>query len=561
MSLIALMFILTPFIIKAESDDNFNEVYKKTFGSESNQNLYDIIETEDGNYLIVGNTFGDVPVGEVRGKTKGYIIKADIDGNKIWEKEYTFSVNNKPDNYTYFNGVQKVDDGGFIIVGSYIDPENDLDLEAIILKIDKDGKLEWQKTYSGGPKSIDKLQSIIKTSDGNYVIAGYTGGNIDGNINLGINDGWIIKIDKTGKELFSKQYGTNANDKLYAIKETEDGDYVAVGETAKDSTNLNDGWIIKIDKNGNEIYNKSFGSSNYNDCFYDLIINDDNIMVVGEKGRPLSNDNKIINASGWLVKLDNDGNIIYEKQFGDDSFVLAQSITKINGTDYAIVGQTSGTDFGDSDNPNVTGFLMIINEDGDAQLVRRYGTDRTGDGIITFKEDFFSKIIKTKDNNLVIVGSFECVSDDDLAGKGWLLTFRYGYQLKLDSNEGKSDIDKLSTKYQEELLLPNSSFTREGYQLIGWATSLEEANNLVVKYQDSYTQSDKVDHILYAVWKKADVNPDPNKEIINKTIITNTDNKKQSLPKTGIDNNILLISTILITLSIGSKVIIKRNYK
>ncbi|MDR3214796.1 MAG: InlB B-repeat-containing protein [Bacilli bacterium] len=555
------IFIFSPYHLRADNYDNLKEIFNKSYGSENDEELEDVIETKDGNFLAVGMTSGEFEPGLTNQHNKGYVIKVDQQGNKIWEKQYIFTPLSDPNNTTFFTSVATAADDGFIIAGHYCDNSYTANSDSVVLKIDKDGNLLWQKYFNSNDNGSadDILYDISITNDGNYLLAGRTTGTLDGNVNLGASDGWILKIDKDGNEIFSKQYGTKNSDTLRAIKEDSFGNYVAVGQSPMDSKGItSDGWILKIDKDGNEIFSQSIGTTK-NERFNDLLIDDDSVVIVGYTSAQLPGETYYGDQDVWVLKLDNDNNIIFSKQYGGSGFEYGESITKINDSDYAIVGITDSNDFNEETVTLPVGFLLIVDNDGEPIKVNTYGNASDA------HHDIFKSVITTKYNDLVMVGIYERTVDDNDKGNAWLFSVGFRYQLTLNSNEGKSDIDKISTKYHEELTLPNSTFTREGYQLIGWATSLENANNLVVEYQTAYLQSDKEDHVLYAVWQKVDSNDDNNNDNNNDNNDDKTndnskeENKKENdqkgeenkkLPNGGIDNCLLLFSMLGLSINI-----------
>ena len=114
------------------------------------------------------------------------------------------------------------------------------------------------KTFGGS--NGEKLFSIIETKNG-YIAVGYTWSN-----GKGYNDGCIVKIDKSGNLIWDKTFGDSDEDDLFSIKETKDG-YIAVGFTKSKGKGKEDGWIVKIDKSGNLIWDKTFGGSNDDELF------------------------------------------------------------------------------------------------------------------------------------------------------------------------------------------------------------------------------------------------------------------------------------------------------
>ena len=111
--------------------------------------------------------------------------------------------------------------------------------DAWIVKIDKDGNKVWDKTFGG--KSYDGATSIIQSQDGGFVVAGYTCSK-----GAGERDTWIVKIDKYGSEVWDKTFGGKDWDQANSIIQSQDGSFVVAGYTESKGAGEKDAWIIMI---------------------------------------------------------------------------------------------------------------------------------------------------------------------------------------------------------------------------------------------------------------------------------------------------------------------------
>ena len=119
-----------------------------------------------------------------------------------------------------------------------------------------------------GGYETDIAQSIQQTSDSGYIVAGYSNSN-DGNVtdNHGKNDYWIVKLDSSGKIQWQKSLGGSDDDRAYSIHQTSDGGYIAAGTSNSNDGDITDNhgiensdyWIVKLDKNGKIQWQKSLG--------------------------------------------------------------------------------------------------------------------------------------------------------------------------------------------------------------------------------------------------------------------------------------------------------------
>ena len=114
--------------------------------------------------------------------------------------------------------------------------------------------VQWQKTFGG--ISVDYGYSVQQTSDGGYVIAGYTH-----SFGAGKFDVYLIKTDPNGDSQWQKTFGGSAGDLGWSVQQTSDGGYVIAGYTYSFSAGYGDVYLIKTEPNGNSQWEKSFGGS------------------------------------------------------------------------------------------------------------------------------------------------------------------------------------------------------------------------------------------------------------------------------------------------------------
>jgi hypothetical protein len=174
--------------------------------------------------------------------------------------------------------------------------------------------IEWEKCFGGS--SNDNANSIITTNDGGYIFSGLSGSN-NGDItsfNGGSSDYWIVKLDSIGNLIWQKSIGGTSTDVCWSIKSTLDGGYVLAGRTMSNDVNVSgnhgssDCWIVKLDAQGIIIWQKCFGGSSI-ECAYDIISCSDGGYVF--TGYTASNNGDIAGNHGGndllVVKLNSNG--------------------------------------------------------------------------------------------------------------------------------------------------------------------------------------------------------------------------------------------------------------
>jgi hypothetical protein len=262
---------------------NGDTIWTKYYDGSLRDWFYDIHATSDGNFLIVGetNSYGN-------GGYEGWILKIRPNGDSLWMNTYGEMK------YDEFHTIQSTNDGNFLITG-YTESFGAGGGDGWLIKINPDGGTIWMKTYGG--TSLDNIYTIKPTIDGDYLIAGCTGGFENRN-------GLLVKIASDGDTIWTKTYGGAKNDILYSIQSTIDNNYLIAGVT--DSY----GWLVKINSNGDTIWTKTFSGKN-NSMFFEIQpANDGNFLIRG-----LMESNETENSGGWLVKINCNGDTIWTKTF------------------------------------------------------------------------------------------------------------------------------------------------------------------------------------------------------------------------------------------------------
>ncbi|MDH5035352.1 T9SS type A sorting domain-containing protein [Chryseobacterium cucumeris] len=226
------------------------------------------------------------------------------------------------------NAVQQTSDGGYIVAGHSMSNDGDVTGnhgggDYWIVKLNPAGGIQWQKTLGGS--NVDDAQSIRQTTDGGYIIAGSSNSG-DGDIsgNHGNYDYWIVKLDSNGNMQWQKSLGGSSMDMAQSIQQTSEGGYIVAGSSSSNDGDVSgnhgggDYWIVKLDINGNIQWQKSLGGSSSEQVNSVQQTFDGGYIIAGTT---VSTDGDITVSYGnndfWVVKLDSGGNMQWQKTLGN----------------------------------------------------------------------------------------------------------------------------------------------------------------------------------------------------------------------------------------------------
>ena len=244
-----------------KTDQNGDIIWESTYGGEDNEHATSIIQLDDGSFVITGNTtsYGS-------GLYDMWLFKINIDGNLIWDYAFGSEANDGA------ISLQQTLDGGFIIAGWTELPGSDIDV--LLVKTDQNGVIMWENTFD--ITDVERGNSVLQTDDCGYIIAGYT--EIAGSNNA---DALLIKVDQDGELEWSNSYGASEHEIIWDILLTENSEYIMVGSTGSSGAGNDDAWIIKTDESGELIWDITIGGSEEDGAYSIQKINEEGFIIAG----------------------------------------------------------------------------------------------------------------------------------------------------------------------------------------------------------------------------------------------------------------------------------------
>jgi hypothetical protein len=398
--------------------NQLDTLWTKTFGGTNIDIGHSVQQTNDGGYAITGYTRS---FGTMSGRNL-YLLKTDHSGNEMFLK--TFGGNSDDEGYS----LKQTSDGGFLIAGltkSFGAGLNDV----YVVKTNSNGDEVWSKTFGGAQD--DEAYSVIESASGGYVIAGVTS-----SYGSGSRDGWLIKTNNSGDQIWSKTYGGFSSDGFRNLKQTFDGGYIITGWTLSYGPGIiGNAWLVKTDSLGNQLWNKPFGGSDVDRGYSVQQTNDSGFIVTGYTSSIGAGLDDML-----LIKTDSDGNELWQKAFGGTGRDYGHSVIQTFDGGFLVAGYTLSFGAGGDD-------FWLVKTDGSGNLEwhQTFGGSSS---------DIAYSIASTNDGGFIITGH----------------TLSYG--------AGVHDIwlIKTATVIPVELINFSASLIDENQVLLRWSTATELNN-------------------------------------------------------------------------------------
>ncbi len=311
------------YIIKTDSIGD--TLWTRTYGGAYYEEGFSVQQTSDGGYIVTGwtNSFGV-------GYNDVYLIKTNTSGDTLWTRTYGGI------DYDEGYSVRQTSDGGYIIAGRTCS-FGDIDGDVYLIKTNTSGDTLWTRTYGG--MYYDWGNSVQQTSDGGYIIAGFT-------ISFGAGNGdvYLIKTNATGDTIWTRTYGWHAGDEGYSVQQTSDGGYIIAGYTHPFGVSSCEVYLIKTNASGDTLWTRTYGgmSDDYGYSVQQTL--DGGYIIVGYTYSYGAGSVEI-----YLIKTDALGDTLWTKTYGGMDNDEGYSVQQTSDGGYIVAGFTEsfGADYRD----------------------------------------------------------------------------------------------------------------------------------------------------------------------------------------------------------------------
>ena len=314
-------------------DSAWTKEWDKVIGGTDEESLSGVIRTDDGGFILAATSYSDIS-GDKSENSRGtddsdyWIIKIDAQGNKVWDKTYGGADIDGVD------GFRAHPAGGYLVSGtSYSGKSGEKSHDSFgkqdwwVIRIDDEGTLLWDKVFGG--EKFDIGPGIFEDHDG-FILTGYSDSPPSGTKTAtprGSYDAWLVKIDWNGNIIWDRAYGGDENESGAGISRAHDGGYMLSitsksgisGDKTTPDVGADDAWFVKVDSDWNTLWDKTIGTV-HQDRLGAGRAGDGGYILIGthtiEEAQP---GGGLINyGDRWMIHTDDTLKIDWEFKFGGD---------------------------------------------------------------------------------------------------------------------------------------------------------------------------------------------------------------------------------------------------
>jgi hypothetical protein len=391
--------------------------WQQSFGGNSWDYLYGVQQTTDGGYILGGYSQSGISGNKTEASLAGdfWVLKLNTLGTIEWQNAIGGS------DYDGVHCLQQTSDGGYIlggfsksgISGDKTEPNQGISsTDYWVVKLNSTGSIEWQNTIGGN--DYDYLESIQQTTDGGYILGGYSYSGLSGDktsASFGSVDYWVLKLNVTGAIEWQRTIGGSDADYLHSVQQTADGGYILGGSSnsgisgnkTEASKGNYDYWLLKLNATGAIEWQHTIGGNDIDYLFAARQTSDNGFVLGGYSYSGISGDKTEVAQGGydyWVVKTDAEGMITWQNTIGGGSDDRLYDIQQTSDNGYLLGGYSKSGISGDKTEPN-QGFLTVdywvakLNVAGELEWQNTIGGS---------KDDYLHSVQQTSDGGFILGG-------------------------------------------------------------------------------------------------------------------------------------------------------------
>ncbi len=323
-------------------------VWSQNYGGSNDEINPKIIALPNGDFLIGATSFSnDQDITGNKGESDVWLARIDNTGNIIWSKNYGSSGEDE------FHDLVATMNDEYIVVGKTNASNGDInnnygEQDAWAFKINETGDIQWSKNFGG--TGDDGFYSIVERNLDNYYIAGSSNSSDqDVTENKGGLDGWLLNIDDDGEILQSYSFGGAEDDEYFDVNVFSEGTLIATGRSYSFEGDVfnnfgdADGWVCKIEATGRLTWSFNFGGSDYDELRSSRETLDGNIIVGQTRSIDYHLDNNYGEADAWAIEIDYNGRLKWSQNYGSSASEVFIDLEANNKGQAFIFGNSNGS--------------------------------------------------------------------------------------------------------------------------------------------------------------------------------------------------------------------------
>ncbi len=307
-------------------DSRGRDTWNRTFGGAGIDGFLSLAKLSDGSLAM-----GGVNRSTGSGLADAWVISLDRKGIEKWERTIG------GDGRDMVLAIAATNGDGLVLAGLTQSQGKRLDDDLLVGRLDGKGNLLWKHALGGSQN--DTATSIVVLPDDEILLAGFTRSK-----GRGRADAWILRLNGQGKVLWERTFGGSGFDIPWSIALVADGGFIFTGETGAGGRQGRDAWVMRLDAQGDPLWEKTFGGEKYDILTAIAPVPGGGFILAGNTESKGAGRN-----DGWVVRLDAQGEMLWEHTYGKKNQDAFWSITAVPGGGFAVAGQIGTTRTGDSD--------------------------------------------------------------------------------------------------------------------------------------------------------------------------------------------------------------------
>lgn len=377
--------------------------WTRQFGTDGFDSARAVAVDASGNVFVAGNPGGTLP-GQLPGSpTGGFLAKFDEKGTLLWTRQFGVPG-------ITVTMALAVDAGGNAVVlgntdGTFPGQSPAGSNDGFLIKFDGSGNVVWTRQF--GTTENDDNRAVAVDASGSVFVVGYTYGAFAGQKNAGNSDAFVVRFDKDGSRLWTRQFGTNDSDSAATVAADANGNIVVSGATygaLQAPSGNGDAFLTKLDGFGNILWTRQFGTGGLDTASSVAVGSEGEVFATGYVIGALPGQKFIGKRDMYVVKFDGTGGLLWTRQFGTEEDDYASGIAvDANGKSF-VTGFTSGAFSGHAPLGLTDAFVAKFDAAGTLLDAAPFGTD---------KDDYAFGIALASRGKIVVTG----VTDGTLPGQ------------------------------------------------------------------------------------------------------------------------------------------------